>query len=321
MPGYMPSLTTTKTIHSFTLAEASSITYGDETLATTDHTYTGWKINATAGETVVFPNLCYFKNDGKFWKTDADAAGTTEGLLAIAVAIVTGGRYEYYNTRYDTDADAHGVAWKAQTFTPSVAHTITSVKLLIRRSGLPGIITVGIRATDGSGHPTGADLCSGTTAGDSLTDTWPGEWREITLGAGYDLDADTKYAIVVRALTGDGTNEVVWQSDNTSPIYAGGNYEASFTSGVSWTSSTDKDFMFEEWGVAIAPPTGFLLRGFIRDDTWAWTVGGIIYVSLTAGEFTQTAPTVSGDQVRKVGVAISADVMWFNPDATVTEIP
>jgi len=54
----------------------------------------------------------------------------------------------------------------------------------------------------------------------------------------------------------------------------------------------------------------------IRNDAWAWTVGGILYVSETAGEFTQTAPTTSNAIVRVVGYALSADVIYFDPDKT-----
>jgi len=183
-------------------------------------------------------------------------------------------RYEYHTTGADLDAALFGAVWKAQTFTPSVAHRITSVKLLIRRALLPGIITVGIRETDDDGHPTGGDLCSGTTDGDSLTDGWPGEWREITLGTGWNLDADTKYAIVVRAPTGNALNKVVWQCD-INGTYDGGNFEASFNAGVSWTTTAENDLLFEEWGepptVATNAATGIIptsaiLNGTLGDD-------------------------------------------------------
>ena len=57
----------------------------------------------------------------------------------------------------------------------------------------------------------------------------------------------------------------------------------------------------------------FLLLGIARDDTWTWTVGGLIYVSTTAGDFTQTAPSGTGDQVQVVGVATHANRILFNP--------
>jgi len=157
-------------------------------------------------------------------------------------------RYEYYNAGDNYYDSIRAAYWFAQTFTPATAHKITSVKLKLYRLGSPGTVTVSIKATDGSGHPTGADLCSGTTNGNTLTDTSPGEWREITLGAGYNLDADTKYAIVVRALNGDSSNYVAWRSDGTSPTYAGGCLEYSEDSGSSWGSDTGYDFMFEDWG-------------------------------------------------------------------------
>jgi len=155
--------------------------------------------------------------------------------------------YEYYNTG-DTDKwSIYGVQWGAQTFTPSVAHKITSVKLKLYKLGSPGTVTVGIRATDVNGHPTGADLCSGTTDGNTLPLYPTFEWREIILGAGYDLVAGTKYAIVVRATGGIESDSVSWRLDYTSPTYAGGNFEYSGSSGAAWASA-DYDFMFEEWG-------------------------------------------------------------------------
>ena len=57
----------------------------------------------------------------------------------------------------------------------------------------------------------------------------------------------------------------------------------------------------------------FLLVGFFRDDSWDWTPGGMLYASATPGALTQTAPSGSGDVVQIVGVAITADVIYFTP--------
>lgn len=158
--------------------------------------------------------------------------------------------YQNYNTGDDDSQPVgkdNGQKWSAQTFTPSTAHKITSVKIKAYRVNSPGTITVSIRATS-SGHPTGGDLCSGTTDGDTLTTDTAGEWREITLGAGYDLLASTKYAIVIRCLDGDDSNHIRCRMDSSSPTYAGGNWELSIDSGVNWTTQAGYDFMFEEWG-------------------------------------------------------------------------
>jgi hypothetical protein len=52
---------------------------------------------------------------------------------------------------------------------------------------------------------------------------------------------------------------------------------------------------------------------FVRDDTWNWTIGVPLYVSGTLGAITATAPSGSGDVVRPIGFAVTADVIYFNP--------
>lgn len=65
----------------------------------------------------------------------------------------------------------------------------------------------------------------------------------------------------------------------------------------------------------------FLLQGFFRDDTWDWAIGGIIYASLTAGGLTQdVSGYTAGDQVQVVGIAVSADIIYFNPSFELVEI-
>jgi hypothetical protein len=54
---------------------------------------------------------------------------------------------------------------------------------------------------------------------------------------------------------------------------------------------------------------------FVRDDTWNWTPGVPLYVSGTLGAITATAPSGSGDVVRTVGFAVTADVIYFNPSS------
>jgi len=172
-----------------------------------------------------------------------------EGSFTAKELALMATRYEYYNTSDDGWTFAFGIYWVAQTFTPSVSHDILFVKLKLFRTGSPGTVTVSIRATDGSGHPTGGDLCSGTIDGNSLTTSYAGEWREITLGGGACLTAEIQYAIVIRALTGSAGNAPGWRQDGSSPTYDGGIYEISSNSGTSWTGISVNDKMFEEWGV------------------------------------------------------------------------
>ena len=64
----------------------------------------------------------------------------------------------------------------------------------------------------------------------------------------------------------------------------------------------------------------FLKRGFLRDDSYSWTVGGLLYASTTGGAISQTAPSGSGQIVQVLGYAYSATVIYFSPNLGTLEI-
>jgi len=218
---------------------------------------------------VLFTNPAYAWVSGYNYRkpitiTGSSAQTNYQMKLTVYKGTGTSELREYYNTGDDGAFSFYSTSWSSQTFTPTIAHTIKSVKLKLYKtgsSGTVGTVTVGIMATDGSGHPTGNDLCSGTINGDDLTTNTGGAWYEITLGDGYVLSANSKYAIVVRAPNSTGNMTGAWTSDGSSPTYAGGNFEYSTDSGSSWTSSTGGDFMFEERGVS-----GISLNNHCQDN-------------------------------------------------------
>ena len=59
----------------------------EEALAT-NLTWCGTTCDGTAGENLSQFDACYLKSDGKYWKSDADAA-TTMPLIAIATAAIS----------------------------------------------------------------------------------------------------------------------------------------------------------------------------------------------------------------------------------------
>lgn len=70
-------------------------------------------------------------------------------------------------------------------------------------------------------------------------------------------------------------------------------------------------------------PATYLMFGIARDDTWAWTVGGKIFLSTTGttgNTLTQTAPSGTGDIVQIVGVATHADRIMFRPSLVMVEL-
>ena len=50
------------------------------------------------------------------------------------------------------------------------------------------------------------------------------------------------------------------------------------------------------------------------------TQGSVAYMSATAGDFTHTAPSTTGQIVRVVGYALSTTSLWFDPDHTWIEV-
>jgi hypothetical protein len=77
---------------------------------------------------------------------------------------------------------------------------------------------------------------------------------------------------------------------------------------------------YVQCGIAVSTstdgnPITVLLNGIIRADTAfpTFTVGAQVFLSETAGDVTQTAPTTADAVIRSVGFAITTDEMYFNP--------
>lgn len=61
----------------------------------------------------------------------------------------------------------------------------------------------------------------------------------------------------------------------------------------------------------------FLLLGFARNDSWAWTIGEELYLSENSGEMTHTPPTTSNSTTQLIGLAINSTRVYFNPSPDV----
>lgn len=61
--------------------------------------------------------------------------------------------------------------------------------------------------------------------------------------------------------------------------------------------------------------------GYMRDNSWTWTPGQLIYVDPNnLGKITATKPTTAGDFIQVVGYAVTADIMLFNPNKLYMEL-
>lgn len=147
----------------------------------------------------------------------------------------------------------HGVNWHAQTFITTSAYTVSGVALNCWKFGSPGNITVSIRAVDGNGKPTGADLAS-VTVSDSVISTLPSlAYYTFVFDTPYALSDATKYAIVWRAPSGNAANYFTPFGDGAAGYANGGTFISS-NSGSSWGSEgTSSDANFRVYGDVVPP--------------------------------------------------------------------
>ncbi len=112
---------------------------------------------------------------------------------------------DYYNTGDAGESDLIGVwdtTYLAQVFTAEGTYTATSVKLKLCNADVGGSLTASLRATDAGHLPTGADLCSKTIDGSTITTDPYGEWVEFTFTSPVELTGGLTYAVVLHAPTG-----------------------------------------------------------------------------------------------------------------------
>lgn len=210
-----------------TLAVATETTWG---IALTDFLSGVRKFNATGEDyfTTSIPNLrtmCPLL----FGLAEYTPDFPDKGLVNIGY---TGGD--------DTNQLIYGVNWGSQTFTTGTTFDIAGVYFKHLRLGTPGTLTVSLRAT-AAGLPNGADLVTGTLNGN--TSATSAAWDSVVFTSSYSLAANTTYAFVWRATTGDVNNNIGIRMDSAG-LYTGGQVSTSTDSGATWNAQAAKDFMF-----------------------------------------------------------------------------
>jgi len=171
-------------------------------------------------------------------------------------AITTLTAFESYITGDDTDNWIYGNGWYAQGFIPLRGHILQRVRIKIRKVGSPGDIIVSIRggypyrsSFYWGQKPYGADLVSEIVPEASIPTDF--DWLEITFDPALLVYDGLPYNIVVRAPSGTGTSNCIeWRYDDSVAQYPRGLRCSSSDAGVTWSTSEDKAYMFEELGIA-----------------------------------------------------------------------
>lgn len=265
-------------------------------------------------------------NEPGFWQMYDDAGGgnwfwvSTDNVFRI-------------NTSQPADDDAGGYAVmdidngtigaSSQAMSTS---TITAATSVVSTGG--GTLDAdGMDLDTGNAYEiNGTDVLDATTLGSGVTAsslTSVGTLTSLTLG-GDLTQADAGKMIFDAAPASDHTME----GDQYSATVDANAYGIASclhmdTDGNWIEADADASTTMPCAAMAVESGTGtknVLMQGFVRDDTWNWTPGQVIYVDTTAGTVTATAPSGTGDQVQVVGVAITADVIYFRPDWTLIEI-
>jgi len=89
--------------------------------------------------------------------------------------------------------------------------------------------------------------------------------------------------------------------------------------GKVWKSDANDSATYPAVGLAIATINAnaagnILLKGIARDDSWTWTIGGVLYLSITAGAMSQSQPTATNDAIQVLGVSHpNEDTIYWNP--------
>jgi hypothetical protein len=180
-------------------------------------------------------------------------------------------KWEFYNLGDNNAMVIYGTTLKAQTFTVgSLTHKVTSIKVKLYRVGDAGTCSIGIRETSDD-LPYGDNLTEAEFEASTITTNEAGAWYDFPVTE-YELNAETKYAIVIEAPEGTVTPVKVlyWRADFVTAAYTGGEV-CEYTTGWGWVAWEEFDFMFEIWGNFYAGSTlysGLAARLLITDDTY-----------------------------------------------------
>ncbi len=223
----------------------------------------------TAG--TVYHYRAIAKQAGQPFAYGLDLLFSTKGSVSI---------YEYLNTGGDADGVVtHSANISTQQFTTgATSHSVSMIRLNLKRVGNPGTLRVGLYHYDGA-KPSGAELAWGTIDGDliSTTTTWysfemtPND--TVLYDEEYPMIASAEYAIVLTAVTGDITNHALWRVDTGGGLaLAESGY--SEDGGINWTMSGGApDYLFEIWGFPLFGVTGVnVFQDYIEEGDWLFVI-------------------------------------------------
>lgn len=190
----------------------------------------------------------------------------------------------------------------------------TSPTLTTPNLGTPSAVVL----TSGTGLPISTGVSGlGTSVATALAINVGSAGSVVTSNATQTLTA--KKVQASGALGADDTYDATFEVAGQNAGATIAQWEAVYLDGSSTWQLADANGSgtFPAVGLAVAAysstnPAVVVIQGTVRNDAWAWTPGGVIYLSATPGGLTQTAPSTSGDKVQQIGRALTADIILLN---------
>ena len=180
--------------------------------------------------------------------------------------------YETLNTGGDGDSDPiYSSNWTVEQFSSdNISHTVTSVRVPLKRVGdLPGNVSLSITHADSDNFSTGADLTIAYLNGNAMTTNYV--WYDFDV-PDISFDESSSYAVVIRALSGNSTDYILWQKDSGGALdNAVGSH--SIDSGINWLSDAPADYLFEVWGETVFSIEGAqVFSTYVEEGDWLITL-------------------------------------------------
>ena len=127
-----------------------------------------------------------------------------------------------------------------------------------------------------------------------------------------------RFAPLANAGTGDGDSALVMTA--LAPILE---FEVVRVSGANTVDKAEATGVgtMPVFGIALDNANGgeqmrVLTSGVVRNTAWSFTAGAELYADLAPGTITETPPSAMGEVRQKVGIALTSESIYFNPDLT-----
>lgn len=211
-------------------------------------------------------------NNGSVIEGSIYSNGSISGSgLITGDAIVAGGANPLVDQSWSTQnggftlGDTSARADVAMSFLSSTSTVLRSIKLYLKKTGLPGDLTIKV-VTDSSGSPSKSVVASGTLLSSQVTDSY--SWATVNLSSQPNLNVNQTYWVIAIASV-NSSNYFTWGADTFNGYaYGTGKYSTNWNASHPVWNATGSDLDFEIYtGGSITSLSGVHVQGNASANT------------------------------------------------------